>query len=697
MLRSILVLAIGWFYLWTAVPERRAETIGPTGGGYYNLLMKGFMKGTLALDLPADPALAAMKNPSDPDERGDHGLHDASYYHGRYYLYFGAAPVVLLFLPFHLLTGRFIDESLVPPLFAFAGLLASVWLLGAIRRRHFPKTPGYVAAGCVAALGLANMMPVLLRRSNVWEVPITCAYACFMLGLCALFQSLHGRRQAAWLACASALFGVAVASRPTYLFGCGAILIPMIAHASGGRRGFFADAQLRRLVLAGVLPLAAIGVVLALYNFGRFGSPLDFGFRHLMNGEQVWKEDLFSPRFFWYNLRVYALAPARWSPYFPFVEVARLPAAPAGHLGAEDPYGVIPNMPFALLAVAALVLALRRGPCDPRLRWLCAAIAVAVAGTALATSSCGGAITRYEVDVVPGIIVLACVAWLWIAGGGLRSEQKALAPRRSRRRSPFPCAFNVLASIRHNDLFFAEHPQMYHRLVHWGNWLPQKLDEWTGTRYGPVELQVVFPQDRIGATEPLLVTGCSFMSDFLSVHYDSPGFVSFGLLHSAYGNFTGPSVPAAPGAVHVIRVEMGSLYPPGGHPYFDSLTPAESELCQRSLRVTLDGKLALQSGHALLRRRLEKTADRDLGRPARAARAFFRGHRFLEKASHRPHGAGPGVDAALGRPSALRGDPQRTAGQHRRSRQRRPALCPVRVRRPPVSFGVDPIGETDRS
>ena len=562
-LRSLLVLAIGWFYLWTAVPERRAAMIGSTGGGYYNLLMKGFMKGSLAMDLPADPALARMKNPSDPEERGDHGLHDASYYRGRYFLYFGAAPVVLLFLPFHLVTGKFIDESLVPPVFAFLGLLASAWLLAAIRRRYFPRASAAAAAGCVVALGLANLVPVLLRRSNVWEVPITCAYACFMLGLCALFQSLQGRRPAAWLALASASFGLAVASRPTYLFGCGAVLVPVLAHAWGRRAAgsLLGAPALRRLALAAFLPLAAIGALLALYNIGRFGSPTDFGFRHLMNGEQVWKEDLFGLRFFWYNFRVYALAPARWVPYFPFVQVAWLPDPPAGHLGSEDPFGVVPNIPFALLALVALFAALRRASWDPTLRCLCFAVAVAVIGTGLATSSFGGAINRYEVDFLPGVIVLACIAWLWISDGGLRGRAGSAAGVAIAVSLAFSAGFNVLASIRHNELFLAEHPQMYHRLVHAGNRIPQKLDEWLGTRYGPLELKVVFPQDRIGHTEPLVVTGCSFLSDFLSVHYDRPGWVSFGLLHSAYGNFTGPPVAAAPGMVHTIQVEMGSLSP----------------------------------------------------------------------------------------------------------------------------------------
>jgi hypothetical protein len=595
-LRSILVLAMGGFYFWTAVPEWRAGMIGRSGGGYYNLLMRGFMKGTLSLDLPADPFLAQIPNPSDPSQRGDHGLHDASYYRGRYYLYFGAAPVALLFLPFHIATGRYVDETVACPFFAVAGLLASVWLLSAVRRRYFPRSPWWVAAGCVLALGLADLMPVLLRRANVWEVPITCAYACFMAGLCGLFQALHGGRSARWLAFASTAFGLAVASRPTYLFGCGAILVPVVALAweRRGQGSVFGDPTLRRLAAAGILPLAAIGILMALYNLGRFGSPFDFGFRHLMNGEPVWKEDLFGLRFFWYNVRVYALAPARWSPYFPFVSIARLPVAPAGHLGSEDPFGIIPNIPFALLALAALAFSVRRDAWPPRLRWLCLAIAVAVSGTGLATSSFGGAINRYEVDFLPGIILLACIGWLGLADLGLRRAIRILAGALVSLALAYSVLFNVLASFRHNELFREEHPAMYARMVHAWNRIPQAVDDVLGTRYGPVELQVIFPEDKTGRSEPLVVTGFSFLSDYLTVHYDGPGRVSFALQHSAYGNFSGPSIPAAPGVVHTLKVEMGSLYPPPSHPYFDRLTAAEGELCQKTLSVTLDGKVALQ-------------------------------------------------------------------------------------------------------
>jgi hypothetical protein len=592
-----LVAVIGWFYLWTAIPVWKPSLIGPSSSGYYNLLMRGFTKGHLSLDLPADPLLAKMSNPSDPAERGEHGLHDASYYKGRYYLYFGAAPVILLFLPFHLLTHAYIDESLAVVFFAFVGLIWSVCLLLAVRRRYFPTVSQFATLGCVMALGLANMMPLLLRRADVWEVPITCGYDCLMAGFFGLFQALHGSRRAAWLAFASASFGMAVASRPTYLFGCGAVLVPIIAYRLE-RRGDPPDAWdrgYRRLVMAGVYPLAGIGLLMAAYNELRFGSPFDFGFRHLMNGEPVWKEDLFALRFFWYNFRVYAFAPAHWVPYFPYASVAKLPVSPAGHLGSEDPFGVLPNIPFVLLSGIALVLSVREAPWARGLRNFSLAVAIAAIGTGLATSSFGGAINRYEVDFVPSLVVLACLGWFALVGTiGPRPTARRLVVAAVAVLLAFSVAFNVLASFGHNQLLRVEHPALYRRIAHRWNRISLWLGELRGIHYGPVEMEVVFPEDKVGQAEPLLVTGCSFMSDYLVVHYDGPGRVTFALEHSSYGHFLGPQLEIKAGVSHKVLVEMGSLYPPPEHPFFDGLTPAETELCQKTMRVTVDGMLALE-------------------------------------------------------------------------------------------------------
>ena len=82
-MRAALVLAVGWFYFWTAVPEWEPGLIAAKDDGYYNLLTRGFLRGHVYLDLRPDPYLATLANPWDPAARGPHGMPDTSYYRGK--------------------------------------------------------------------------------------------------------------------------------------------------------------------------------------------------------------------------------------------------------------------------------------------------------------------------------------------------------------------------------------------------------------------------------------------------------------------------------------------------------------------------------------------------------------------------------------------------------------------------------------
>ncbi len=596
-LQVLLLAAIGWFYLWTAAPEANWTLLSPDGNGYYSLLTRGMAKGHLYLDRAADPFLATLKNPADPVERAGHGMHDASYYRGHYYLYFGVTPVIVLLLPFRLLTGHLLDESLASPLFCFIGFLISVRLLRNVRRRWFPGVGEPVLFACDLALGLANLVPIMLRRVSVWEVPISCGYACCMLALYALFASGHRPRRLLWLAIASASLGLAVGSRPTYLFGCVALLVPLVREAGSSGLGFGAwrDRAWRRMAWAAIGPIALVGIGLALYNVLRFGSPIDFGFRHLMNSDRMDTERLFSGSFFWYNLRVYLFAPCGWSAFYPFVSTAWVPVPPVGHLGVEDPYGIVPNLPFALLALATAGWAFgRRGGDRPGLRGFCRCAWLIALGTGFAVSAFGGAINRYMVDFAPTLIVLACVGLLrWAEPGAWARGARAALLGAAGILLTYSVLFNVLASARHNELFRADHPDIYRRVAHRWNYLSAVLDRWRGAEYGPVEMTVVFPTDKVGQVEPLLATGRSFLGDYLFVHYSAPESVEFGLSHTSRAGLLSETVHVARGVPHTLRIDLGSLYPPAPHPYFDRLSAAEARLRHNTVRVTFDGAVVL--------------------------------------------------------------------------------------------------------
>lgn len=597
MVLGAVLVGVGWFYWWTVRPDSSPPVLAKDYSYYYNLLTHGFMKGHLWLDTPADPFLATLKNPWNPQERGDHGMHDASYFRGRYYIYFGVTPVILLFLPVRIATGLDVEQGAACLLFAWVGLCASACLVAWVRQRYFPRASLATAALALAGLGLADTVPLLLRRASIWETPIACAYACFITGLCFLYCALHSRRRATFLALASAAFGLAVGARPTYLLGCSALLVApayWIGEAGGLRRALRSRSWWSG-VMAAVLPAAAVGAGLAVYNFERFGHLAEFGQSYQMSGSDGSQPWVFNLSYLIFNTKVYWLLPAHWSPYFPFVALPDLPLPPPGHMGCEDPFGVLPNMPFVLLGLGILAPALSRSRRDyARLLAFLVAVTIAAVVTAVSTMAFWAVANRYMVDFVPGFDVLAAVGLLALAAHPARRAWVTAALRAvAVLLVAYSCAFNVLASIRHNELFRVSFPERYKRLAHSWNTVPYLFDRWFNHGYGDLKIDVIFPQNAAGKNEPLVVTGRSFQADYLIVHYEPNSVVSFAMIHTGSGPIWGKPLKVTPGVPHTVVVSIGSIYPPAGHPFFDKMSAEQALMKQEMVFVSVDGQLEL--------------------------------------------------------------------------------------------------------
>jgi hypothetical protein len=154
--------------------------------------------------------------------------------------------------------------------------------------------------------------------------------------------------------------------------------------------------------------------------------------------------------------------------------------------------------------------------------------------------------------------------------------------------------FGILVSLQHNELLRAEHPDVYRQVAHASNWPAGWLDRLLGTKYGAVELKVVFPRGAAGQNEALVTTGHAFLADYVYVHYLDDQTVQFGFEHTSRGGALGAPVKITAGAEHLLRVDMGSLYPPAAHPWFDRFPREDVRRMTRTLRVTLDGTVVLQ-------------------------------------------------------------------------------------------------------
>jgi tetratricopeptide (TPR) repeat protein len=414
----------------------------------YNLLVQGFRAGQLNLKKEVPPGFARLADPYDPTVSRfywglPYGMGDLSYYKGRLYLYFGVTPALILFWPFLALTGHYLVYRQAVTVFCAVGFLSSVGLLCAVWRRYFSEVSVWVVATCALALGLATGVPLLLPPSGTSQVVISCGYMLTMLALGAVWCALRDtERKCRWLMTASVAYGLAVGARPSLLFGAMILLAP-VGQAWRERRPIWPA------LMAATIPITLIGLGLMLYNELRFDSPFEFGQHYQLASVRSVGWHYFRPRYLWFNFRVYFLEPARWSSRFPFVHGIAVPPLPAGYVQAENPFGILTNIPLVWLALAA-PLAWRNQSEQGvlNLRLFVTASALIFGTCALPLGFFSSATDRYEVDFLPGLVLVAVV--------GILALERALSDRQVLRRAAqcgwglllgFSVAFNLLASV----------------------------------------------------------------------------------------------------------------------------------------------------------------------------------------------------------------------------------------------------------
>lgn len=562
-------------------------------GNYYPLLVDGFLAGRLGFKVDPPPQLVALKDPYDPVQRvqaGNLGMHDATYYKGRYYLYFGVAPAITLFLPFRLVTGYHFPQNLATVVFCVGGFLCSLGLFLALRRRFFPAGPSWVVWLGAILLGLGNFCPAMLSRNAVWEVPISSGYFFSCLGFWLLFIGWNSEKRRGWLlGAASVAFGLAVASRPHFVF-CPAVLGVWWIWQSRAR---IRSAQFLREAAILFVPLALIVAGLLTYNYLRFENAFEFGQKYQLAGNSQIDAKLVSRKFFPINFYLNFLAPAQFERYFPFFQVVRgYPGVrPEGYGGAEDPYGVLPNMPFSWLAlIAPLIWAIRFRSNRELGGWILV-FGLAFFSVASTTMCFAWTANRYMVDFIPSLLLVAMFGLLMVS----RVAWQARLTRIGVRVALFgivayTVAFNLGVMVQHNGLFRAHRPETFAALSRFFNRPTLWWEKRYGTAYGPVQLTLQLPNDQLGRAEPIMVTGVSYRSEYLYLYYFPDGQrAQLGYTRTNHSHVLSQPFRIDYRVPHRIGIQAGSLYPEKTHPYFAGRSVAEIQAAKETFVVTIDG------------------------------------------------------------------------------------------------------------
>ena len=584
------VALISGLLLWTAAGIRSLDTGDPSNLWYqrhYEYLAEGFARGRLSLSLEPAPGLLRLADPYDPARNLPFRLWDASLYHGKYYLYYGPAPALLLMLPLRLATGWMVPQWLAVALFSCAGIAGLALLAWEIRNRFFPGAPSWLLGVTIFTATTATWIPVTIRWPSVWSLPVVSACACLWWTLYFLWRFHLQGRTAPWAVLSGLGLGFLLASRATYLFAAAGLLgfhlLPRSdpARPEGGR--------LRGLLVAGALAAAA-GAALLAYNYARFGSIAEFGQSYQLWGDNQRHIRHFNPAFIPFNARLYFLSLPQLSPFFPFALGVFPAELPAGYLDVQEIHGILFALPVHLFGIGALAWAVsrKRGPSDRPLRRVLLAGALAAACSTGLLLCWAGATTRYITEILSGWAPLTAVGLLMVFGAPKSRAASVLKPL-----ALAACLWSVLytgcASAGYMGLFHRTNPEAYDAIA---SFLDRPSDLYAraaGKSFGPLELNVSLAPHSKSGTDVLVVSGRPGRMHELLIRRIDAGHARLVVAENDLATLVTPEFSTGSNPLHV-RLEAPWLYPPAAHPYWQRQPQAAASSALQSRQVvTVNG------------------------------------------------------------------------------------------------------------
>ena len=251
----------------------------------YQELAKSFAEGRLCLEEEPPKFLAEMENPYDRAERekqirlhGESVHWDAAYFEGKYYVYFGVLPVLMLYLPFYLLTGTAMPNLLAVQFYLCLFAIGSFLLIARIIKKYFSQKKIPFLSYLILSLILINASCgiFIAKRPDFYSIPIIAALAFTVFGLYLwMLAEDHGGVRWGIAFFGSLCMALVAACRPQLLLGS-ALIFVIYWRAVFKDRSVFSKKGWKATV-ALILPYLIVAAGLMWYNYARFGSPFDFG------------------------------------------------------------------------------------------------------------------------------------------------------------------------------------------------------------------------------------------------------------------------------------------------------------------------------------------------------------------------------------------------------------------------------------
>ena len=400
----------------------------------YQELAEVMSQGHFYLNTEPSEGLLNAENPYDTiylQANGIDYLADYAYYNGKYYVYFGVVPELMLYLPAYLLTGHHMPNYMAVFLFYCGFILAVFALYREVIRRWFDRTPYFLYLMlCTLTVCCGNYLFVI-ARPDLYDTPIMAATMFTAAGLWLWLKGKYaepGKERIISLFLGSLCMALVAGCRPQMLLFSflaipllGTELIPWFRRIDSSGKDV-ADVAVQSLpnrrtitdALSICLPYLFVAAGIMYYNAARFGSPFDFGATYSLTSNDMTKRS-FNLDQTLLGLWHYIFRPPVIGSDFPFLQGIQIDSASyMGRLNAEYTYGGL----LACNAFLWIIFSIRRSKKVLKEKGIYALTILSVAFTAIlciVDVTGAGILQRYMVDMIWGIwfaAVLLMLAWI---------------------------------------------------------------------------------------------------------------------------------------------------------------------------------------------------------------------------------------------------------------------------------------------
>ncbi len=382
----------------------------------YMQQLDAFVKGQVYLDLDVNPDLETISNPYDKTEREkmDVDYHwDRAYYNGKYYSYFGLAPLFTVYYPIYLVTGMLPTTAFAGALLTLFAVLCTFAAIHGLLRLFAPKANLLLLLiGEIAVPGGSFLWLMQASSGSFYYLPSIAAFG-WLAAFTALasygYLAQTARKRVLLFALCGLSVVMLVLSRPNAVllamaFGAPLFLRILFDKKLSARQRFLESA------LPFLIPVLVGAAGIMYYNYIRFDSFFEFGTSYQLTESDIrFNSVTLSLHHFGNMLYHYFMEPFVYKEFFPFLKFTDDICLDFGNYLYQEYSAGLLQMPLNLGIFLLIPVVCTKSSGKKELLKKQTTVLVLLAALVLGYLDfmLGGILIRYVCDLSPALSVLA--------------------------------------------------------------------------------------------------------------------------------------------------------------------------------------------------------------------------------------------------------------------------------------------------